>query len=94
MSTLLLPVSSKIGSKRERFTTKDFEIAYELPKNNMINIDVDDIHEWIRINQRLNCSKNKKIRTKEDLELLLFIEHHPLNILYKIIEMKCETEKK
>lgn len=55
---------------------------------------MDDIHEWIRINQRLNCSKNKKIRTKEDLELLLFIEHHPLNILYKIIEMKCETEKK
>ena len=24
MSKLLLPVSSKIGSKRERFTTKDF----------------------------------------------------------------------
>nr|DAM51778.1 MAG TPA: hypothetical protein [Caudoviricetes sp.] len=25
LSKLLLPVSSKIGSKRERFTTKDFE---------------------------------------------------------------------
>lgn len=85
---------STFNERMEYKKEQDFEIAYELPKNNMINIDVDDIHEWIRINQRLNCSKNKKIRTKEDLELLLFIEHHPLNILYKIIEMKCETEKK
>ena len=44
------------------------------------------------INNRLNVSKGKSIRTVEELELLLFKVHHPLNILYKIIEDKYDLK--
>lgn len=71
-----------------RYDEKDFEIAYELPKNNMIELDVQILKEWIRINWRLNKGKNQKLRTVEDLEVLKYEEHHPLNILYKIAEEK------
>lgn len=80
----ILNLSENFESKVEQ----DFEIAYELPKNNMISIDINIIREWIMINKRLNVSKGKCIRTVEELELLLFKVHHPLNILYKIIENK------
>ena len=75
-----------LSEKFERKIKQDFEIAYELPKNNMISIDIHIIREWIMINNRLNSAKGKAIRTVEELELLPFESHHPLNILYKIIE--------
>lgn len=84
----ILNLSEKFESKVEQ----DFEIAYELPKNNMISIDINIIREWIMINNRLNVSKGKSIRTVEELELLLFKVHHPLNILYKIIEDKYDLK--
>ena len=54
----------------------------------MIELDVQILKEWIRINWRLNKGKNQKLRTVEDLEVLKYEEHHPLNILYKIAEEK------
>lgn len=84
----ILNLSEKFESKVEQ----DFEIAYELPKNNMISIDTNIIREWIMINNRLNASKGKGIRTVEELELLFFKVHHPLNILYKIIENKYDLK--
>lgn len=84
----ILNLSENFESKVEQ----DFEIAYELPKNNMISIDTNIIREWIMINNRLNVSKGKSIRTVEELELLLFKVHHPLNILYKIIEDKYDLK--
>lgn len=70
------------------YDEKDFEIAYELPKNNMIDLNVQILKEWTRINWRLNKCKNQKMRTVEDLGLLKYEKHHPLNILYKIVEGK------
>lgn len=67
---------------------QEIEIAYELPKNNMISIDANVISEWIRINEKLH--KNKRICTVDDLELLTFTETHPLNILYEIIKNKFD----
>lgn len=67
---------------------QEIEIAYELPKNNMISIDANVISEWIRIKEKL--SKNKCICTVDDLELLTFTETHPLNILYQIIKNKFD----
>lgn len=58
----------------------------------MISIDINIIRKWIMINNRLNVSKGKSIRTVEELELLLFKVHHPLNILYKIIEDKYDLK--
>lgn len=73
-----------------RYDEKDFEIAYELPKNNMIDLDVQILKEWIKINWRLNKCKNRKLCTIEDLKVLKYEKHHPLNILYKIVEEKLD----
>lgn len=71
-----------------RYDEKDFEIEYELPKNNMIDLNVQILKEWTRINWRLNKCKNQKLYMVEDLELLKYEKHHPLNVLYKIVEEK------
>ena len=84
------------GVFSESFETKkehDIEFIYKLPKNNMINIEVNDICKWIELNSRLNMSKSKRICTIEDLELLYYENNYPLNILYKITEDKYKTKK-
>lgn len=65
---------------------KSLNIAYKLPKENLIPLTIDDIEEWI------DKYNSRKVDWEFDLDVIgkQHYERHPLNILY---ELKCGKKR-
>lgn len=67
---------------------KELKVSYKLPKDKLIQLDLDDIIRWY---EKYEERKNRKTGRYGDLMLKPWEkEKHPLNILY---ELKCGVEQ-